>query len=114
MRKSITGIQDLDPATKRDVATRILYDLRMIDSATDQYAIENNKNSGLQIEPQVLSKYLSPQTRIYKHLINGRFDDPLGHSYGRYLTVDSLPAVPKESYQALSEAVGAEFWSPYH
>ena len=33
-------------ARKRSQATRILEDLRMIDSATDQYAIENNKTSG--------------------------------------------------------------------
>ena len=32
-------------ARKRSQATRILEDLRIIDSATDQYAIENNKTS---------------------------------------------------------------------
>ena len=33
-------------ARKRSQATRVLEDLRMIDSAIDQYAIETNKVSG--------------------------------------------------------------------
>ena len=34
-------------ARKRSQASRIINDLRLIDSAVDQYAIENNKASGL-------------------------------------------------------------------
>ncbi len=34
-------------ARKRSQATRILEDLRLLDSANDQYAIETNKNSGM-------------------------------------------------------------------
>ena len=33
-------------ARKRSQASRIMNDLRLIDSAVDQYAIENNKASG--------------------------------------------------------------------
>ncbi len=33
-------------ARKRSQASRILNDLRLIDAAVDQYAIENNKTSG--------------------------------------------------------------------
>ena len=33
-------------ARKRSQASRIINDLRLIDSAVDQYAIENNKTSG--------------------------------------------------------------------
>ena len=34
-------------ARKRSQASRIINDLRLIDSAVDQYAIENNKASGV-------------------------------------------------------------------
>ena len=34
-------------ASKRSQATRILEDFRVLDSATDEYAIENNKTSGM-------------------------------------------------------------------
>ena len=37
-------------ARKRSQATRILEDLRMIDSAIDQYAIETNKTSGAAVQ----------------------------------------------------------------
>ena len=36
-------------ARKRSQATRILEDLRIIDSAIDQYAIETNKSSGADV-----------------------------------------------------------------
>ena len=43
-------------ARKRSQATRILEDLRIIDSAIDQYAIENNKSGGatVNVVPYVL------------------------------------------------------------
>ena len=34
-------------ARKRSQATRVLEDLRVLDNAVDQYAIENNKISGM-------------------------------------------------------------------
>ena len=37
-------------ARKRSQATRILQDLRMIDSAIDQYAIETNKTTGATVD----------------------------------------------------------------
>ena len=35
---------------KRSQATRVLQDLRMIDSAIDQYAIETNKTTGANVD----------------------------------------------------------------
>ncbi len=45
-------------ARKRSQATRILEDLRIIDSAIDQYAIENNKSSGDTVNWTDLQAYL--------------------------------------------------------
>jgi len=36
-------------ARKRSEASRILNDLRLIDSAVDQYAVENNKGTGFTV-----------------------------------------------------------------
>ena len=49
-------------ARKRSQASRILNDLRLIDSAVDQYAIENNKKATTQFQwrigPATLRKVL--------------------------------------------------------
>src|SRR6187549_396807 len=45
-------------ARKRSQATRILEDLRMIDSAIDQYAIETNKTSGANVVWVDVQSYL--------------------------------------------------------
>ena len=73
-------------ARKRSQASRIINDLRLIDSAVDQYAIENSKSTG---------------------------NDILGNAYGAQM-VDSLPGVPSASKTALSDVTDNAFWSPYN
>src|SRR5215216_391686 len=45
-------------ARKRSQATRIIEDLRIIDSAIDQYAIENNKSGGANVNWGDIQNYL--------------------------------------------------------
>src|SRR5258708_12835356 len=45
-------------ARKRSQATRILEDLRIVDSAIDQYAIENNKSGGATVKWDDIQNYL--------------------------------------------------------
>jgi prepilin-type N-terminal cleavage/methylation domain-containing protein len=45
-------------ARKRSQATRVLEDLRMIDSAIDQYAIETNKTTGAAVSWNDVKAYL--------------------------------------------------------
>ncbi len=59
-------------ARKRSQATRNLEDLRMINSAIDQYAIESNKNTGANVDWTDLKAYLkigsssvTPEAGIY-------------------------------------------------
>src|SRR5579864_2841636 len=52
-------------ARKRSQATRILEDLRIIDSACDQYAIENNKSSGDTVEWTDIQKYMKTGSVLY-------------------------------------------------
>jgi prepilin-type N-terminal cleavage/methylation domain-containing protein len=95
-------------ARKRSQASRIINDLRLIDSAVDQYAIETNKKSGDPVKVADWTNYLKKGTNLYT---TGA--DILGNSYGDQ-TVDSLPKVPTTSKTALSDVTDATFWSPYN
>jgi prepilin-type N-terminal cleavage/methylation domain-containing protein len=95
-------------ARKRSQASRIINDLRLIDSAVDQYAIENNKASGFVLTVTDWTNYLKKDTNLYT---TGK--DILGNDYGTQ-TVDSLPKVPSSSKNALSDVTDVTFWSPYN
>jgi prepilin-type N-terminal cleavage/methylation domain-containing protein len=95
-------------ARKRSQASRILNDLRLIDSGVDQYAIENNKASAAVVNVADWTKYLKANTNLW---VTG--NDILGNAYGNQ-TVDSLPHVPAASKTALSDVTDYTFWSPYN
>jgi len=94
-------------ARKRSQASRILNDLRMIDAAVDQYAIETNRSTGNAVNTADWTNYLKKNSSLY--LSGGSI---LGHGYGAQ-TVDTIPQVPAADYQALSDVAGTGFWSPY-
>src|ERR1700755_3253093 len=52
-------------ARKRSQASRILNDLRLIDSAVDQYAIETNKASGATVAITDWTNYLKKGSVLY-------------------------------------------------
>jgi prepilin-type N-terminal cleavage/methylation domain-containing protein len=95
-------------ARKRSQASRIINDLRLIDSAVDQYAIETNKKSGDPVAVTDWTNYLKKGTNLYT-----TGNDILGASYGPQ-TVDKLPSVPATSKAALSDVTDSTFWSPYN
>lgn len=95
-------------ARKRSQASRIINDLRLIDSAVDQYAIETNKKSGDGVAITDWTNYLKKDTVLYS---SG--NDILGNPYG-VQTVDSLPKVNQTSRDALSDVTDTAFWSPYN
>jgi prepilin-type N-terminal cleavage/methylation domain-containing protein len=92
---------------KRSQATQILEDLRVIDSAVDLYAIENNKSSGNPAFAD-LQAYIKNGTRLYA---SGN-KDILGNSFGTF-TIDTPPKVSATSFASLSDVAPASFWSPY-
>src|ERR1700682_5551018 len=94
-------------ARKRSQATRILNDLRMIDSAVDQYAIETNRKTGDTVAIKDWTSYLKSGTVLYNTA-----NDLLGNPYSDQV-VDTLPSVPHSSFMALSDVAPASFWSPY-
>jgi prepilin-type N-terminal cleavage/methylation domain-containing protein len=94
-------------ARKRTQASKILNDLRLIDSAVDQYAIETNKASGAVVAVVDWTNYLKKGSVLYN---TGA--DLFSNAYGAQ-TVDSLPKVPTSSKTALSDVADTTFWSPY-
>jgi len=98
-------------ARKRSQATRILEDLRIIDSAIDQYAIENNKSGGDGVDWADIQAYLKKGTVIY----NSGGEDMLGNEYsGGIFSVDSIPKLHADTFDKLSDVAPADFWSPFY
>lgn len=93
---------------KRSQASKILNDLRLIDAAVDQYAIENAKISGAPVAVPDWTNYLKKDTTLY-----ATGQDLFGNSFGAQ-TVDSLPRVPTASKNNLSDVTDTAFWSPYN
>jgi prepilin-type N-terminal cleavage/methylation domain-containing protein len=94
-------------ARKRSQASRILNDLRMIDAAVDQYAIETNRSTGNTVNVNDWTNYLKKGTSLYN---TGK--SLLGSAYNNQ-TVDQIPQVPTADYNVLSDVAGVGFWSPY-
>jgi prepilin-type N-terminal cleavage/methylation domain-containing protein len=94
-------------ARKRSQASRILNDLRMIDAAVDQYAIETNRTTGAAVAITDWTNYLKKGTSLYN-----TGNSLLGSAYGAQV-VDSIPQVPSTDYNVLSDVAGVGFWSPY-
>ena len=94
-------------ARKRSQASRILNDLRMIDAAVDQYAIETNRSTGNAVAVTDWTNYLKKGTSLYN-----TGNSLLGSAYGPQ-TVDTIPRVPTTDYNVLSDVANTGFWSPY-
>jgi prepilin-type N-terminal cleavage/methylation domain-containing protein len=94
-------------ARKRSQASRILNDLRMIDAACDQYAIETNRSTGNTVNTTDWTNYLKKGSQLYN-----TGTSLLGSAYG-VQTVDTIPKVPTADYNVLSDVATTGFWSPY-
>src|SRR5204863_1803192 len=94
-------------ARKRSQASKILNDLRMIDAAVDQYAIETNRTTNFVVPITDWTKYVKKDSILYNTGAN-----LFGTSYGSQ-TVDTIPQVPTADYAVLSDVAGTGFWSPY-
>ena len=96
-------------ARKRSQATRILEDLRMIDAAIDQYAIEANRVAGDTVTWTAIKNYLKVGSNLYTSGAS-----VIGGSYsGATYTVDGAVSTPTGTSAALSDVAPQEFWSPF-
>ena len=95
-------------ARKRSQASKIMNDLRLIDAAVDQYAIETAKKSGDPVAVTDWTNYLKKDTVLF-----ATGQDLFSNDYGPQ-TVDSLPKVPQSTKAALSDVTDDAFWSPFN
>lgn len=107
-------------ARKRSQATTMLEELRILDAAIDQYAIDNNKPSGSVFYASDLKPYLKKDSRLYNTGDQWYFYDLFGIPYWTTNVVDSYgnygyPNVAIDPYEVylMKDAVDPEFWSPY-
>jgi prepilin-type N-terminal cleavage/methylation domain-containing protein len=95
-------------ARKRSQASKIINDLRLIDSAVDQYAIETSKTTGATVDVADWTNYLKKDTALF-----ATGQDLFGNDYG-VQTVDQHPSVPAVAKANLSDVTDDAFWSPYN
>jgi len=96
-------------ARKRSQATRILEDLRVIDTALDQYAIETNKGGGANANWTDIQNYLKKGSVLYS---SGGMD-LFGALYIGF-SVDTIPKLRSTTFQKLSDVAPSDFWVPYY
>jgi prepilin-type N-terminal cleavage/methylation domain-containing protein len=94
-------------ARKRAQASRVKDDLRLIEAAIDQYAIETQRQPGAIVSVSDWTAYLKKETQLW---MTGK--DVLGHDFGTQ-TVDQIPTVPSETYIALADVADDGFWAPF-
>ena len=92
---------------KRSQAVSIREDLTLIDSAMDQYALQFGRGGNATIKVDAWKLYLKPGSRLYNYGA-----DIFGNVYGDQ-TLGTLPKVPGQAWDDLSDAVDASFWEPY-
>jgi prepilin-type N-terminal cleavage/methylation domain-containing protein len=95
-------------ARKRSQASKIINDLRLIDSAVDQYAIEAAKKTGDPVAVSDWTNYLKKDTTLY-----ATGQDLFGDNYGPQ-TVDTHVSVPANAKANLSDVTDDAFWSPFN
>jgi prepilin-type N-terminal cleavage/methylation domain-containing protein len=95
-------------ARKRSQASKIINDLRLIDSAVDQYAIETAKKTGDPVAVTDWTNYIKKDTVLY-----ATGQDLFGDDYGAQ-TVDTHVSVPATAKSNLSDVTDDTFWSPFN
>jgi prepilin-type N-terminal cleavage/methylation domain-containing protein len=94
-------------ARKRAQASRVKDDLRLIEAAVDQYAVETQRQPGYAVSVTDWTAYLKKDTQL---CATGK--DILGHDFGSQ-TVDQIPTVPAATYASLSDVADDGFWAPF-
>ncbi len=96
-------------ARKRAQASKILNDLRLVDSAVDQYAIENNRSTGTPVTVAAWTQYMKVGTPLYNSAVSGAYTISVQ-------TVDTVPKITDvgTAYADLSDVAPSTFWAPYY
>lgn len=108
-------------ARERSQATLILQDLRVLNAAVDQYAIDNSKASGEKYNWLDIKAYIDTATQLYYVIPStGRNPtDPFGNRYRSTKIIDQpYPdcgdvALNPSTFGVLSDVAPLDFWSPF-
>jgi len=108
-------------ARQRSEATRMLQDLRLLNAAVDQYAIDYNKRGGQDYGWPDVKSYIKTGTELYHAFPAGGKSpvDLLGNRYRSTKIIDQPLtgcgdiALNPSSYSVLSDVTPPEFWSPF-
>jgi len=115
---SAIAVPNFIRARLRSQATAVKQDLRMVDAACEQWAIENNKKSGDQPTTDDIKPYLKAGSSLYNLLASHpgatSFPSPI-EGMGNIILppVGTQPKVPKEAFLKLQTITDAAFWAPY-
>lgn len=97
-------------ARLRTQAGLVKDELRMIDAAVDQYAIEKNLSNGnTTITWAIVKQYIKVGSPLY----NSDGKDSLKNDFTWPQIVGTLPKVPATTYSALSDVADDSYWSPF-
>ena len=99
-------------ARTRTQAKACKEDLRQIDQAIDQWAMEKNKANGAAVTVADLAAYVKANTALYTNLAAGTAKDTLGSTI-TIPAVGTALTVPAATVTATSAVADATFWSPF-
>jgi len=104
--------KEYDQARTRELAVRVLEDLKIIDAASDRWAIVHNARTGDPIPVKELADFLVPGKPLSRSCKNGEALDSLGNPI-IIKGADSLPNLSRRTFDHFSSIVPPSFWSPY-
>jgi len=101
------ALPNLNRARKRSQATRVKEEVRLVEAAKDQWALEKVKTGADTPTWEDLKVYFKPGTSLANENA-----DTLGNPI-TINNVDTPPKVSTATYQALADVADAEFWGTY-
>jgi prepilin-type N-terminal cleavage/methylation domain-containing protein len=106
---AVIAVPNFLRARKRSQASRILEELRLLDAAKDQYAIEYNRKGGDSVSWEQVQLYLKPTSSLYQSGGNDLF----GNSY-ILGNVDDSTTAAQDTYDEFDDInLSADFWGGF-
>jgi hypothetical protein len=98
---------------KRQIAVETLQRARILDAATDQFAIEYGIAAGTPVFPPDMQNYVRKGSLIWLELFRpGGPRDPLGRPFVGF-EVDKPPTIAPATFEALKDVADKTFWGAY-
>jgi prepilin-type N-terminal cleavage/methylation domain-containing protein len=106
---AVIAVPNFLRARKRSQASRVLEELRLLDAAKDQYAIEYNRKGGDSVTWSQVQLYLKPTSSLYQ---NGG-NDLFGNAY-TLGTVDGSTRAAQATYDEFNDLnLSSDFWGGF-